>query len=201
MSRVIYYAPLIALLVWAAMVDYRSRRVPNWISFGLVLGGIGLSLLPWGIISAKQAAFGFAVGFVLPVALYSVGAIGAGDVKLVAGVGAWIGPVPVLLTFAGAALIGMVFAIVKSAQQGRLRDVLRDSMLLSTNVARCSLADIARVDVAREDVDRAEVMQPTINRAPAAASNRLRERTLPFAVAIAASTIAVVLVLSGSAGR
>ena len=37
-------APALALLVWAALEDLRSRRIPNWLTFSLVLGGIGQSV-------------------------------------------------------------------------------------------------------------------------------------------------------------
>lgn len=176
-----YYAPLIGLLVWAAMVDIRARRVPNWISFGLAFSGIMLSLLPWGHISATRATLGLTIGFALPFALYLMGAIGAGDVKLVAGVGAWIGPVPVLIAFACAALVGMVLAIGKSIQQGRLREVLRDSVLLGANVAGGSVGAMAR---------------PTLM-----TNTSSPQRTLPFAVAIASATIAVVVFSGAFAAR
>ena len=48
-SSVLYYVPLIALLLWAATVDIRVRRVPNWISFGLALSGIILGVCLWYI--------------------------------------------------------------------------------------------------------------------------------------------------------
>lgn len=169
----IYYAPLFGLLLWAAMADIRARRVPNWISFGLAVSGIMLSLLPWGHIKASQALLGLSIGFALPLALYLLGALGAGDVKLVAGVGAWIGPVPVLVAFACAALVGMVLAIAKSVQQGRVREVLRDSVLLGASVAAGSGGAIAR---------------PNLGTGVAS-----RQRTLPFALAIASATIAVVV--------
>jgi len=178
---VLYYAPLIGLLLWAAMVDIRARRVPNWISFGLAFSGVMLSLLPWGHISITQSLFGLMTGFALPFALYLLGAVGAGDVKLVAGVGAWLGPVPVLIAFACAALVGMVLAIAMSVQQGRVREVLRESLLLGASVAGGSVGAMAR---------------PTL-----ATNTSSRQRTLPFAVAIASATIAVVVGLVGIAAK
>ncbi|MBC8105000.1 MAG: prepilin peptidase [Anaerolineae bacterium] len=175
MSSVIYYAPLIGLLLWAAMVDMRARRVPNWISFGLAFSGIMLSLLPWGHITVSQAALGLLVGFALPFALYLMGAVGAGDVKLVAGVGAWIGPLPVLFAFACAAVVGMFLAIGMSIQQGRVREVLRNSLLLGASVAGGSVGAMARP-------------------VPVTGASS-RQRTLPFAVAIASATIVVVVSL------
>src|SRR5687767_15907788 len=85
-------APVLGLLVWAAVGDLRSRRIPNWLTFSLVLSGIAQSFTPGGLVSPGMSLAGFAVGFGLPMILFVIGALGGGDVKLLAGVGAWFGP-------------------------------------------------------------------------------------------------------------
>ena len=117
MMRMIEHAPLIAMLLWAAVADIRARRVPNWISMGLAISGLILSCSSWGHISPSQALLGLCAGFVVALLLHLLGGIGAGDVKLLAGVGAWIGPVMVLIAFAGAAIIGMFIAIAMSRER------------------------------------------------------------------------------------
>src|SRR5439155_15034799 len=82
-------APALALLVWAALEDLRSRRIPNWLTFSLVLGGIGQSVAFGAICSPGASLLGFVVGFALPFVLFALGALGGGDVRLLAGVGAW----------------------------------------------------------------------------------------------------------------
>ena len=134
MLRMIDYAPLIALLLWAAAADLRVRRVPNWISFGLAISGVLLSFSSWGHLTPSQALVGLAVGFAIGLVLHALGAIGAGDVKLLAGIGAWVGPLAVALSFAGAAVIGMILAFAMSVRQGRLRDVLRGGVLLGVSI-------------------------------------------------------------------
>src|SRR5690554_5642960 len=101
--------PLLAMLVCAAAVDLRSRRIPNVLSFTLALSGLAQSFLFGQAIGVgpTQAIAGLAVGFALTFILFALGAMGGGDVKLMAGVGAWIGPTGVLAVFAVAAVVGM----------------------------------------------------------------------------------------------
>ena len=182
MLTLIDYAPLIVLLLIAAAEDVRARRVPNWISLGLVISGLLLSCSSWGHISVSQAVLGLALGFAIGLSLHVFGAIGAGDVKLLAGVGAWIGVLEVLAAFAGAAVIGMLIALVMSIRQGRLKELMRASVMLGASISGGTHGFVAR---------------------PARSMPRelARQRTVPFAVAIACSAIAVVVVQCAFAGR
>src|SRR4051812_24117971 len=101
-------APALALLLWAAIEDLRSRRIPNWLTFSLVLSGIAQSFAAGSWISPSMSLAGFGVGFGLPLILFVIGALGGGDVKLLAGVGAWFGPGVVFRVFLLAAIVGAV---------------------------------------------------------------------------------------------
>src|SRR5262249_32719666 len=112
-QRVLTFLPLLVLLVWAAAVDLRHRRIPNWLTFTLMLSGLCLSWLqlspaPGGF---PSAALGLALGIALALIPYRLGAWGAGDLKLIAGVGSWLGPLALLETFALAAIGGMIVAL------------------------------------------------------------------------------------------
>ena len=138
-QRLLTFLPLIGLLVWAAVVDVRQRRIPNWLSFSLILGGLCLAaagLSPAG--NFTLCAAGLGLGFGLALILYLLGAWGAGDLKLLTGVGAWIGPIPLLFVFALAAIGGMIVALWVSAQQGKLRKLLRDSTLITVSAVHGS---------------------------------------------------------------
>src|SRR6266404_4080618 len=80
-----------ATLIIAAYIDGKQLRVPNWITFPMVLFGLAYnaSIGGWGGFSA--ALIGMCVGLACLLPLYSVGGMGAGDVKLMAGGGAWLG--------------------------------------------------------------------------------------------------------------
>ena len=128
--------PMLGLLTWAAAVDVRCRRIPNWLSFSLLLAGFAQSLTWCRTVGPADACLGFLTGFGLTFALFGLGALGGGDVKLLAGIGAWLGPVPTLLVFAGAALIGMAVVVVQAAAQGRLTKLFRNSAVIAMSLAQ-----------------------------------------------------------------
>jgi len=133
------FIPLVVLLAWAAVQDMRVRRIPNWLTFTLMLGGLCVSAAGVGPVGGLlRSAEGLGLGFLLALLLFYLGAWGAGDLKLFAGVGAWIGPLPLLLVFALAAIGGMIEAIRVSARQGQLRRLLRDSALITVSAVHGS---------------------------------------------------------------
>src|SRR5438067_234175 len=117
---VLICAPLIALLTWAATVDLRSRRIPNWLTFTMILSGIAMSVARVGMVSPGQSLTGFAVGFALPLTLFLLGAMGGGDVKLLAGVGTWLGAEGALKVFVIAAVVGAAIVLGQALIQRRL---------------------------------------------------------------------------------
>src|SRR5215216_2033738 len=116
--------PMLALLGWAAVTDWTSRRIPNCITFTLALTGLAQAAVGTGTVAFGSAAGGLALGFSLGFVYFALGAMCAGDVKLLAGVGAWLGPWGVVLVFLAEAVIGAVMALVQAASQRRLGSVL-----------------------------------------------------------------------------
>src|SRR4051812_22980547 len=90
------FAPMLALLVWAACIDVRSRRIPNWLCLTLILTGLTRSFFAHSDVTPLGALAGFGLGFGLGFLLFAIRALGGGDVKLLAGVGTWIGAKPVV---------------------------------------------------------------------------------------------------------
>lgn len=116
------HAALAAVLVVAVVFDIRWRRIPNRLvlvglalaltlhAVGAVAGGKGSSgAMWWGPIAGSAAGF----GLMLP--LYLVRAMGAGDVKLMAMVGTFVGPVAavsaVLYTLIAGGLLSLAFML------------------------------------------------------------------------------------------
>jgi Flp pilus assembly protein protease CpaA len=128
-------APLLALLAWAAVTDWAERRIPNWLTFTLVLTGLAQGAFPAGHVGFRGALLGLLVAFCLTFVFFAFGVLGGGDVKLLAGVGAWLGPIGVLQVFAAEAVLGMLLAVVQASAQGRLRTVLRNSAVIVGTMA------------------------------------------------------------------
>jgi prepilin peptidase CpaA len=102
-------------LVVAAVIDGWKLKVPNWITFPMIVSGWAVSALwgdPSGWAGLGYSLLGTLVGLALLLPLYAIGGMGAGDVKLLAGVGAWVGSMVTLYAFCLSAVIGAVIALL-----------------------------------------------------------------------------------------
>jgi len=102
-------------LVVAAVIDGLKLKVPNWITYPMVLSGwvYSVTLSPYpGWEGLLYSLVGTAVGLALLLPAYAVGGMGAGDVKLLAGVGAWMWGTITIYAFAVSALVGGAIAVV-----------------------------------------------------------------------------------------
>jgi prepilin peptidase CpaA len=111
---------LIVVLVIALIIDMRSHRIPNWLTYPAVLFGIGFHTLSEGLDGLLFGASGTLLGFGLLIIFYLVGGMGAGDVKLMAAVGAFLGPKGVFAAFILTALVGGIYAVVLLIRSGRI---------------------------------------------------------------------------------
>ncbi len=115
-------AVLLMLLVAAAVFDVRSRRIPNWLTVSGVVLGVALNTaIGRPQAGAAFALEGLAMGFGLYFILYLLHAMGAGDVKLMAAVGALAGPTNWFGIFVVSAIVGGVMALALAVARGRLK--------------------------------------------------------------------------------
>lgn len=105
----------------AAAIDIRTRRIPNVISASLAALGIALAAAGVTGISLGSSLLGFAVGLLAMLPGRVLGATGAGDVKLMAAVGAVLGVGLMPLALVYTALVGGVMALFVAIRRGRLR--------------------------------------------------------------------------------
>jgi prepilin peptidase CpaA len=168
-SRLIPLLPMLALLIFAAAQDLRTRRIRNWLTLCLVLTGIAHSVMsPHTAMSSiapsispsitlGDSILGTLAGFGLPLMLFVIGALGGGDVKLLAGVGAWLGATVVFEVFLAAAVVGMLIVLVQCAVKGRLRVLFSNTFLLVWNflhVGELGMESVAQTGKSCRSVDR-----------------------------------------------
>jgi prepilin peptidase CpaA len=108
----------------ATVIDIRTRRIPNVLTALMAATGIGLAAAGANGVSLAAAALGIVVGFGLMLPGHALGATGAGDVKLMAAVGAIVGPMLVVKAFLFTAIAGGVLAIVVAIRRRRLASTL-----------------------------------------------------------------------------
>jgi len=104
----------------ATVVDIRSRRIPNELTAAMAGVGVGLAASGFSGISLGASVAGMMLGFVLMMPGYWLGATGAGDVKLMAAVGALVGPALAVSAFLFTAIAGGLLAVAVALRRRRL---------------------------------------------------------------------------------
>lgn len=165
---------LIALLLCAGWIDLRTHRIPNVI----VAGGLLFAIVANGLFPAyvhengwTKALAGLAVGFGCFLPFYLIRAMGAGDVKLMAMVGAFLGPIGALHAVLASMIAGGVLAVGTMLAARASMRVLRNAALTV----------------------RGAILAPQLGLSafPTAASDPARSPlALPYGLAIAIGTIA-----------
>jgi len=114
-----------AVLVFAAIGDVRTRRIPNRLVLALALLGFLYSALKGGPVwGSLRALEGLLVGMGLWLPFYALGWLGAGDVKLVGAAGAWLGPIETIEASFIAALLGALLALLWMLRSRGLRNAV-----------------------------------------------------------------------------
>src|SRR5262245_50336635 len=121
---------LILVVVTAAMIDVRSRRIPNWLTLSGAILGVALNSFLFavdglfGVSGLMYSLEGLGLAFGIYFVLYLLRGMGAGDVKLMAAVGAGAGPWNwlgiLVVTSAGGLVAGLTLVLAK----GRFRQTL-----------------------------------------------------------------------------
>jgi prepilin peptidase CpaA len=134
-SDLIAIATLVTGTGAGAAIDLWTRRVPNPLTMGLATVGVVFAACGIGGLTVGGSLAGLALGLALMLPGHMIGATGAGDVKLFAAAGAFIGPSHILSAFLYTALAGGVMAIVISLWRRRLRHTLGGTARLIATVA------------------------------------------------------------------
>lgn len=128
-------AILVPGVLLASWIDYSQHRVPNWLNLALILTGFAVQGFYLGSAGLLLGFLGMMTGFGLLIVPWTMHGMGAGDVKLMAAIGVWFGPMLTLYSFALGGLIGGAVAVVMIVSTGRLRMAYTNLGLI---VAKCS---------------------------------------------------------------
>jgi prepilin peptidase CpaA len=112
---------LLLIVCLAAIYDLRYRRIPNWLVLtGLLLGlGVNAFLFEWA--GLQGSLLGIGIAFLVYFPLYLLRGMGAGDVKLMAAVGAIVGWKAWIVIFFLTAIMGGLAAVALLASRSQLR--------------------------------------------------------------------------------
>ena len=124
------------LTMVAAGFDIRYRRIPNWLVLTGIVTGFIWNLYSSGWPGLGHAAAGFGLGFALYFPLYLLRARGAGDVKLLAAVGAITGPGNCLWIFLLTAILGGVIAMVMLLWHKRVQHTFFNLSFIMSDLAK-----------------------------------------------------------------
>jgi len=113
---------VIASSLTAAVIDLRTRRVPNALTGATVVAGASIAVAGVGTTGVAGAVIGGVLGLSLLLPGYIWGGTGGGDVKLLAALGTLLGPNGIIVAFLATAVSGGVIALAIAAIRRRFRD-------------------------------------------------------------------------------
>ncbi len=116
--------PNFVVLLLASGIDLYSRRVPNWLSVPFLISGLLVNAIMGGLAGTGRSLAGIALASVLFGIPSLLQGSGMGDLKLAAGVGAWIGAGQLFLAFVVTGMVGGVFGVGYALWRGRLGECL-----------------------------------------------------------------------------
>jgi prepilin peptidase CpaA len=111
-----------SLVLLACIPDLRTRRIPNALTFGAALVALAFHVATNGLSGAAMSVSGWFLGAALFFPFFALRGMGAGDVKLLAAVGAWVGPSQVIWVALLTSVAGGVLGIVVALFHGYLRN-------------------------------------------------------------------------------
>ena len=104
---------LIAGLGIASVIDWKTRKIPNWLTLSMSFTGLLFQIYSLGSHGLIQAILGFMLGILLLYMPFALGGIGGGDVKLLAAIGTFTGPLILFQVFLASAVFGGIFSLIE----------------------------------------------------------------------------------------
>jgi prepilin peptidase CpaA len=140
--------PTLFVLTVATITDLRSRRIPNWLVLPFLIVGVGVSSWLYGWHGLGRSVAGIGLGILIYGIFFCLGGMGAGDVKLCAAVGAWIGPEQLFIALVLTGLAGGVMVLCWAGVGGFLKELLKGTHDLLRDWTGCEPSE-GQVNVSR----------------------------------------------------
>ena len=140
----------------AAVIDLRTRRIPNILTATLAAVGLGLAAAGFGRVGLGASMLGCLLGLAFMMPGHIFGRTGAGDVKLLAAAGALLGPTDTIYAFLYTAIAGGALALVVAVARRRL------SQTLVSTTALVSGSEQARTEIESTSSDNRFAYAPAI---------------------------------------
>ncbi len=163
------------ITLFAAVIDVRTRRIPNWLTVPVLVAGLLFHLVTGGLGGLLTAVGGFVTGFGILLILWLTGGGGGGDVKLMGAVGAWLGAWQTFVVFLLSAGFAAFFSL----------------FVLLSNLIRHGFRYVHRRHLARPEADASK--KHANSRSSDVERRKTNRRLLPFALPVACSTWVVFL--------
>ena len=132
-AQVVILATTLLFVTVCVLSDIRTRRIPNMLTGPAMLSGFALNLGLFGWSGAQASLYGFALAVLILIAPFAAGGVGGGDVKMMAAVGAFLGPHLLLLSLMIGIVLGGIFAVMHLTRIARLREKLMDLWRMFAN--------------------------------------------------------------------
>jgi prepilin peptidase CpaA len=127
----------LALTVWIAWGDLRTRRIPNYLTLGTAVAGLAYNCIAHGLPGLVSGILGMLLGFAFLILPYLWGGMGAGDVKAMAALGAWLGPQFTVLLVCYMGIAGGIIALGYLVWQGSLWKKIKQGWTFLLNLILC----------------------------------------------------------------
>lgn len=126
MPQVGPWIPALLTAMCAGVMDWRYRRIPNWLTVSGLVAGIAVNTALFGWTGTKASLLGAALGLGLLLPFVLLRSLGAGDWKLAGALGACLGPGQLSTVLMGTVLVAGVMALVVVIWKRRLGHTLRN---------------------------------------------------------------------------
>jgi len=127
----------LTLTLWIAWGDLRTRRIPNYLTLGTAVAGLAYNFMGHGLPGLADGILGMFLGCAFLILPYLWGGMGAGDVKALAALGAWLGPQLTVFLFCYMGIAGGVIALGYLAWQGILWQKIQEGWVFLLNLILC----------------------------------------------------------------